>query len=77
MDFADPQVRRVFFDVHHGLPREGPGNRACTARALALAGALPERAIVLDVACGPGDVRRAALPSFFLISACAAHKPRS
>jgi len=47
-------VRRVFFDVHHGLPREGPGNHACTARALALAGALPERASILDVACGPG-----------------------
>src|SRR4030095_14716135 len=54
MDFDDPQVRRVFFDAHYGLPREGPGNHACTARALALVGALPERASVLDVACGPG-----------------------
>lgn len=54
MDFADPQVRRVFFEVHHGLPREGPGNRACTARALALAHPLPKHADVLDIACGPG-----------------------
>jgi SAM-dependent methyltransferase len=54
MDFDDPQVRRVFFDVHDGLPREGPGSGACTARALTLAGPLPESAKVLDIACGPG-----------------------
>src|SRR6185312_16995079 len=54
MDFNDPQASRVFFDVHHGLPREGPGNRDCTARALALARPLPESARVLDIACGPG-----------------------
>jgi len=54
MDFDDPHVRAVFFDVHSGLPREGPGNRASTARALALCGALPRDARVLDIACGPG-----------------------
>jgi ubiquinone/menaquinone biosynthesis C-methylase UbiE len=54
MDFDDPKQRAVFFDVHSGLPREGPGNRAATARALALAGPLPPKARVLDVACGPG-----------------------
>jgi SAM-dependent methyltransferase len=54
MDFDDPQVRRVFFDVHQGLPREGPGNRDCTARALALARPLPEYPSILDIACGPG-----------------------
>jgi ubiquinone/menaquinone biosynthesis C-methylase UbiE len=54
MDLDDPRVRRVFFDVHSGLPREGPGNRDCTARALALARPLPEWPRVLDVACGPG-----------------------
>jgi len=54
MDFGDPRVRRAFFDVHSGLPREGPGSRDCTARALALAGPLPERARLLDIACGPG-----------------------
>lgn len=36
------------------LPREGPGNQPSTARALAMAGPLPERARVLDIACGPG-----------------------
>jgi ubiquinone/menaquinone biosynthesis C-methylase UbiE len=54
MDFSDPHLRRVFFDVHSGLPREGPGSRDCTARALALAQPLPVGAAVLDIACGPG-----------------------
>lgn len=54
MDFNDPQASRVFFDVHHGLPREGSGNRDCTARALALARPLPENPRILDIACGPG-----------------------
>ena len=55
MDFDNPHVRDVFFDVHSGLPREGPGNRAATARALALCGELPRGARVLDIACGPGQ----------------------
>jgi SAM-dependent methyltransferase len=56
MDFSDPLQRRVFFELHHGLPREGPGNRASTLRALGLtpfAGAArPLR--VVDAGCGPG-----------------------
>lgn len=54
MDFNDPKMREVFFDVHSGLPREGPGSQDCTERALRLAGNLPKPAKVLDVACGPG-----------------------
>ncbi len=54
MDFDDPHQRAVFFDIHHGLPREGPGNRACGAQALDLVGSLPSAARVLDVGCGPG-----------------------
>jgi len=54
MDFNDPKMREVFFDVHSGLPREGPGNRACTERALAIASPLPPDAKVLDIGCGPG-----------------------
>jgi len=54
VDFDDPAVRRAFFALHSGLPREGPGNRACTARALQLAGAPPARPHVLDIGCGPG-----------------------
>jgi SAM-dependent methyltransferase len=54
LDFNDPKMRAVFFDVHSGLPREGPGNRASTARALEMAGSLPPEPTVLDIACGPG-----------------------
>jgi len=54
MNFDDPRARAVFFDVHSGLPREGPGSRESTRRALDLAGPLPDRPIVLDIACGPG-----------------------
>ncbi|HEY7689977.1 MAG TPA: class I SAM-dependent methyltransferase [Dongiaceae bacterium] len=54
MDFADPQQRRIFFELHSGLPREGPGNRDSTARALAMAQPLPPAPRVLDIACGPG-----------------------
>jgi ubiquinone/menaquinone biosynthesis C-methylase UbiE len=54
MDFTDPKAREIFFEIHKGLPREGPGNRESTARALELAGPLPEKVTVLDIACGPG-----------------------
>src|SRR5262245_12574350 len=54
MDFADPHQRRIFFDLHSGLPREGPGSRDCTARALKMAGVLPPAPRILDIACGPG-----------------------
>ena len=54
MDFNDPKQREVFFDIHDGLPRQGPGNRHSTERALRLAGALPPSPLVLDIACGPG-----------------------
>ncbi len=54
MDFSDPRQRAVFFDVHSCLPRQGPGDADSTARALALAGPLPRRPWVLDIACGPG-----------------------
>lgn len=54
MDWSDPDVRRAFFRLHSGLPREGPGNRDSTARALVLAGPLTPAPRLLDVACGPG-----------------------
>jgi ubiquinone/menaquinone biosynthesis C-methylase UbiE len=54
VDFDDPAQRKVFFDVHHGLPREGPGSRACTRRALELVGPISTDPHVLDIGCGPG-----------------------
>lgn len=54
MDFSDPAQRAVFFDLHSGLPREGPGDRPSMIRALELAGSLAPRPQVLDLGCGPG-----------------------
>lgn len=54
MALTDPKARAVFWDIHSGLPREGPGNREATARALRLAAPLPNNVWVLDIACGPG-----------------------
>ena len=51
---ADEHRWQIFLDVHSGLPREGPGNRASTARALRLASPLPPNPLVVDVGCGPG-----------------------
>lgn len=53
----DDLQRRMFFEVHRDLPREGPGDRASTLRALDAALAAPgalDPVDVLDVGCGPG-----------------------
>ncbi len=55
MDFSNPKAREVFFDVHSGLPREGPGDHDSTARALMLAKQVSPCTKVLDIACGPGQ----------------------
>lgn len=44
----------LFFAIHEGLRREGPGSRAMTRRALGLCAGLPERPDVLDIGCGSG-----------------------
>ena len=48
-------VRDLFFSIHQGLPREGPGDRASTQRAFALTGGLPGGGSILDIGCGPGQ----------------------
>jgi len=50
----DDRYDRVFRDIQRGLPRQGPGDRASTLRALAACTELPEHPDVLDVGCGPG-----------------------
>lgn len=54
MDFDNPRMREVFFDIYESLPRVGPGNAESTLRALELVGQLPDEAVVLDLGCGPG-----------------------
>lgn len=44
----------VFFDVHSGLPRQGPGDNLSTRTALSLMTDLPSNPAILDVGCGPG-----------------------
>ncbi len=54
MDFDDPAQRAVIFDLHSGLPREGPGDLASLIRALDIVGPLPPAPSILDLGCGPG-----------------------
>ncbi len=53
---TEPAARfwEILFEVYEALPRQGPGNRACAAQALALCRDLPARPAVLDMGCGVG-----------------------
>lgn len=54
MNEPTPLFWKVFFEVYEALPRQGPGNRACAAKALALCPGLPASPAVLDLGCGVG-----------------------
>jgi len=54
MDLENKRIEQIFLDVQRDLPRQGPGNRESTARALELVGSLPHVPRVLDIGCGPG-----------------------
>jgi len=54
MNELPPRFWDVFFEVFEALPRQGPGNRACAARALSLCRDLPPAPTVLDLGCGAG-----------------------
>ncbi len=51
---GEPSSPEMFFAVFEGLPRQGPGSRACTARALAMCRDLPSEPDVVDLGCGSG-----------------------
>ena len=53
-DMPDMPDMNVFFEIHRGLPQQGPGSEAPTLEALSLVGRLPIRPRILDVGCGPG-----------------------
>jgi ubiquinone/menaquinone biosynthesis C-methylase UbiE len=44
----------IFWEIHSGLPREGPGDNGSTRRAFLMAAGLPSEPRILDVGCGPG-----------------------
>jgi SAM-dependent methyltransferase len=44
----------IFWEIHSGLPREGPGDNESTRRAFLMAAALPVEPRILDIGCGPG-----------------------
>lgn len=54
MSQPTPRFREMFFEVYESLPRQGPGNRACAARALGLCRDLPSSPAILDLGCGVG-----------------------
>lgn len=54
MNDFPPRYWPLFFELFESLPRQGPGNRACAARALALCGGLPPSPSVVDLGCGTG-----------------------
>ena len=54
MTELSPRFWEVFFEVYENLPRQGPGNRACAARALDFCRELPEFPAILDLGCGVG-----------------------
>jgi len=58
MKKLDPRFWEIFFEVYESLPRQGPGNRACAARALGLCHELPDFPAILDLGCGVGGQTR-------------------
>jgi len=54
MSEPTPRFRQIFSQVFETLPRQGPGNRACAAKALALCPDLPPSPAVIDLGCGVG-----------------------
>ena len=49
-----PRFWALFFAVFDALPRQGPGNRASAARALAFCHDLPSAPAIVDLGCGGG-----------------------
>jgi len=54
MSEPTPRFMQMFFEVFETLPRQGPGNRASAAKALALCRDLPPSPAILDLGCGVG-----------------------
>ncbi|MFH1723006.1 MAG: methyltransferase domain-containing protein [Elusimicrobiota bacterium] len=45
---------KILFEIHKGLPQEGPGSDVSTKRALSMLPRPRKGLRVLDIGCGPG-----------------------
>lgn len=54
MSDLSPRFWPLFFELYEALPRQGPGNRASAAAALAMCRGLPPSPVVADLGCGVG-----------------------
>ena len=48
------KMPKIFWEIHTGLPREGPGDNESTRKAYRILKELPENPRILDISCGPG-----------------------
>jgi ubiquinone/menaquinone biosynthesis C-methylase UbiE len=48
------KMPKIFWEIHSGLPREGPGDNETTKKAYLMLEDLPENPRILDIGCGPG-----------------------
>jgi len=48
------QLPEIFWEIHNGLPRAGPGDNDSTRRAYLMLKDLPENPRIIDIGCGPG-----------------------
>jgi len=48
------ELPKIFWEVHNGLPREGPGDIESMKKAYRMLKDLPEKPRILDIGCGPG-----------------------
>jgi len=46
---------QVIFKIYDRLPRQGPGNEECTAKAFRMIPNIPKNAVILDIGCGKGE----------------------
>jgi SAM-dependent methyltransferase len=54
MPMTEDRMTTLFFEMFTGLPRQGPGDRASTLRALSMVPGVGPRTRVLDLGCGTG-----------------------
>ena len=48
------RLPEIFWEIHNGLPRAGPGDNESTRRAYLMLKDLPKNPRILDIGCGPG-----------------------